>query len=157
MTDAKSSNHFFRQNYRPFLLAACLSVAVWLKFTYPQLTFINISVDRRTALQIATKYLAQKRHVTLPQYHNEEVFADDGSTDQYLQKALGFEKEVAFLKEHDLELFSWKVLFFRENEKEQYYVEVSAATGEVTAFNHSIKDTDSRRFINQDEARRKAS
>ena len=137
MSDVNSSYKLTTKNYLWFLLAAGLSLVVWWKFTYPQLTFIDLSVDRYQALKIAQQYLSEERKVDLQEYHHAVIFSDDSGADQYLQKSLGFQKAVDFLKENNLELFFWRIRFFRENEKEQYYVEVSAATGEVTALSTS--------------------
>lgn len=149
-------NKSYVRLYLRFFLAACLSMAVWWQFSYPQLSIINLSIHRNTALQIAEAFLAKEQKINPKDYLHAIVFKDASGADQYLQKSLGYDKEIAFLKEHDLEFFFWKIRFFKENEKEQYFVVVSAATGEVTAFSHNIKDTDAKPFVSKDAARKKA-
>lgn len=145
-----------RKTWSCFFLVALLSVAIWYKFTYPQFSFIDLSVDRAKASQIARGYLTRERGVNVNQYKQATVFIGRRSADRYLQKALGFKNELKFLKKYNYELFFWRTRFFRENEKEQYYVTVSAATGEITAFIHDIKDTDSRPFQDEETAKEKA-
>src|SRR3989338_7282523 len=139
-----------------FLLASLISMAVWFQFTYPQLSLINLSVGRNQALAIATKYLQDERGVDLKNYRHATIFSSSDGADRYLQKSIGFQKEIKFLKDHNLEFFFWSARFFRENEKEQYYVSMSAATGEITDFAHVIKDTDARPFVNQETAKHTA-
>lgn len=139
-----------------FILAAVLSAVVWFIFTYPQLSFINLSVGRSQALKIAEAYLREEYGVDPGSFRHATIFATSDSTDQYLQKSLGFKKEIQFLKEHNYEFFFWHVRFFREYEKEQYGVAISAATGEVVGFGHAIKETDARPFLEKEAAKQKA-
>src|SRR4051812_20436370 len=90
-----------------FFIFALLSTAIWFKLTYPQLSFINLSVTRNQALKIAQQYLKEERGVDLKNYNRATVFSDSDPTDLFLQKSIGFKKEIKFLKEHGLEFFFW--------------------------------------------------
>jgi len=138
-----------------FIAAAVLSAAVWFIFTYPQLSFINLSVGRKQALEIAEGYM-RERGFDPDTYQHATIFSSLDSVDQYLQKAIGFKREIQFFKEHDLELFHWYIRFFRENEKEQFGIAVSAATGEIVEYTRSIKDTDARPFLEREVSQQKA-
>lgn len=138
-----------------FLISAAASLAVWLKFTYPSFSFAKLSVDRPAARAAAQTYL-KERGVDPSSYRSATVFTGASFSDQYLQKALGFEGELNFLREHHFELFFWKVRFFRENEKEEYHVTVSAATGEVLGALHEISESDARPDVGEEAARQTA-
>lgn len=144
-----------RKNWLWFISASLISIALWRVLTYPQFAFVHLAIDRNTAKHIAEDYLAREREVDLTPYRRATVFSSASGVDKYLQKAIGFRREIRFLTEHDYELFFWTTRFFRENEKEEYSVTVSAATGEVTAFSHRIKDGDARPARSQAESRDK--
>jgi hypothetical protein len=136
-----------------FVFGAFISFLVWLQFTYPRLSVIDLSIDRDQAVNIARNYLTGELKVNLLLYQTAAIFVAASASDQYLQRAIGYQNELAFLREHDFELFHWRVRFFKEQEKEQYYVTVSAATGEVTQFDHSIDANAAREETSQDKAR----
>lgn len=127
------------------LLAAVAGVffAAWLKFGYPQLAAIDLSVGRRQAVRQAEQFLG-KRGVDCGRYRKIVVFDSDEWSDTYLQKTLGPAQEEVFFRDHGYELFSWKVRFFRQFEKEEYVVEVSPSSGRIIAFEHKIPDTEER-------------
>jgi hypothetical protein len=145
--------NFAKNIWFKFALGAFISFLVWLQFTYPQLALIDLSIERNQALQIAKAYLADELKVDVDSYQTATIFVSAGAADQYLQRAIGYHKEILFLQEHNVELFHWRIRFFREQEKEQYYVTVSAATGEVTQFDHSIEASAARKDTSQDAAR----
>lgn len=148
-----NKKNILTRSFLSFFLAALLSVAIWFQFTYPQLSFIDLSVSRDKAYKIAEQYLRLERGVDTKTYRHATIFSDADGADRYLQKSIGFKKEIEFLKEHKLEFFAWSVRFFREDEKEQYYVGVSAGTGEILGFSHSIKDTEARPFVEKETAK----
>lgn len=137
------------------ILAALLSTGVWYQFAYPSFSFIDLSVDRREAVRSARHYL-QEKDVTVDEYHTSAIFKSGDSTDHYLQKALGFKEEKAFLRRHDISLFYWAVRFFQENEKEEHRVTINAANGRVEGYTHVIKETDARETVDEETARQKA-
>ncbi|MFH1360805.1 MAG: CPBP family glutamic-type intramembrane protease [Candidatus Omnitrophota bacterium] len=136
-----------------FLVCAILSAAVWYALSYPEFSFVELAIDRKEATNIAKAFLTDKRGIDPSAFQDVAVFTGDHAADQYLQKTLGIKKEREFLAQHDFDLFLWVVRFFRENEKEEYRLSVSASTGEITSFKHIIADTDKREDISQDQAR----
>jgi len=135
-----------------FIAATFLSIVLWYRFTYPQFAFIDLSINKKTAVNIAKTYLSQERGVDVPAYQTAVVFVGAADADRYLQKALGFDKSIEFIKEHNLEYFFWKVRFYKENEQEEYRLTISAATGEITNFKHTILDSEARPEIPEAEA-----
>lgn len=145
--------HIPRKHWLWFVFLSLFSFGVWFQLTYPQFSFIKLAVSRQQALAIARDYLIRLDHTDPSRYTQAVIFNSDDNSDRFLQKAVGFKRETAFLKQHHYEFFSWTVRFFRENEKEEYLVTVSAATGQVTGFVHKIKESDSRPERSQRESR----
>ncbi|MFA5261582.1 MAG: CPBP family intramembrane glutamic endopeptidase [Candidatus Omnitrophota bacterium] len=115
-----------------------------------------MTINKTTAVDIAKTYLSDELLVDVPSYHNAVIFVGSANADRYLQKALGFDKSIEFIKKHGLEYFFWKVRFYKENEQEEYRLTISAATGEITNFKHTILDSDSRPEISEPEAQERA-
>ncbi|OGX26064.1 MAG: hypothetical protein A3D10_06550 [Omnitrophica WOR_2 bacterium RIFCSPHIGHO2_02_FULL_48_11] len=137
-----------------FIVLALFSAFAWYQFSYPFFKTIDLTVDRTKALSIAKDYLKQ-RDVDAPAFRTATAFVIDRRSDKYLQKTIGWEAEQKFLKEHNFELFFWRVRFFRENEKEEYLLSVSSKTGEVTGLRHVIEDTAKRSLLTRDAAHQK--
>ena len=125
------------------VLIAVLSIFSWYKFEYHRYNFVDLSLDRKKALARAGSYLGS---LGLPHggYSKAIVFTTDSLADIYLQKTIGPQEEESFLKRYNFELFYWKVRFFKQFQKEEFVVWVSAKSGEILGFNHIIRDTDSR-------------
>lgn len=143
-----------RTRWVTFSLLSALSLFIWFQFTYPQFVFINLSVDRSQALTIAQKYLTAMRG-NPNTFQTAVVFAADKGTDQYLQKSIGFKKLKEFVEDNDYDLFFWIVRFFKEGQKEEFRLNISSKTGQVTAFKHTIEDTAKRDFVSKEEAQRR--
>ena len=129
-----------RKTWLQFFAFSFLAVGIWFCFTYPQLLFINLSIDRPRAVEIARRFMIWDRGISpadLALYQHAAIFVGSSNSDRYLQKSVGFRRELEFLREHDYELFLWSVRFFKEDQKEEYYLTLSAATGEVTDFSMS--------------------
>ncbi len=144
-----------RQTWLLFTALSILSFILWLRFSYPQLEFVNFSIDRAKAAGIAQDYL-RARQEDPARFRAATVFSVDGEADRYLQHTIGFAGLIEFIQKYDFDLFYWVVRFFRENEKEGYKVLVSSATGEVISFQHTIDDSAAREPLKREEARRKA-
>lgn len=148
-----------RKTWLQFFAFSFLAVVVWFCFTYPQLTFINLSIDRPRAVEIARRFMIRDRGISpadLASYQHAAIFVGSSNSDRYLQKAVGFRRELEFLREHDYELFLWSVRFFKEDQKEEYYLTLSAATGEVTDFSHVIDESVSRPDQTEEQAQARA-
>jgi len=127
------------------ILAAILAGWSWFFLAFPQLCFLDLSVDRSRALNIAKNYLQHELRVDTSQYRTAAIFVAASPSDIYLQNAIGFKEELAFFKRYDYELFFWKIRFFRELEQEEYRLLLSSATGEVTDYIHIIKQNAARK------------
>ncbi|MEW6074826.1 MAG: CPBP family intramembrane glutamic endopeptidase [Candidatus Omnitrophota bacterium] len=122
---------------------ALIAFQVWLALGYPEFAFVDLSVDRKKAIEKAQAYLLQ-RAVNPAGYTKAVTFLTDDWSDRYLQKTVGFKGEKEFIQRHGFELFSWKVRFFKELSKEEYTVAVSPKTGAIIGFKHLIEDTEPR-------------
>ncbi len=138
-----------------FTLLAIIAATIWLRFSFPQLSFINLSVDRTEALTIAEEFLSsQQKNIT--DYTSAVVFRIDDHANQYLQKNVGMDGLRDFIKTHSFDLFYWHIRFFKENQKEEYVLSVSSKTGEVLSFKHIIDENVAAAEISKEEARQKA-
>ncbi len=144
-----------RRTWGLFLILAAVSVWLWLRLTYPQMAFIDLSVDRGEAYRISESFL-RKAGGRPEAWIHATVFSSDRSADRYLQRALGFRKALDFIRKHDFEFFFWTTRFFRPGKQEEYRVVVSAATGEVVAFKHILDSSAVRPEIGVEEARAEA-
>ena len=145
-----------RAHWFIFIFLAVLGALAWLKFTYPQFALLDSRISRAEALKIAEDYLTNTRGEKSATYQRAIVFISDIDADRYLQKTLGFKGELDFIKKNDFDLFLWLVRFFKENQKEEYRLTVSASTGQITSFQHIIDDTAKRDAIDDDKAKEKA-
>ena len=142
-----------RRHWLIFVFLTVISVLTWLKFTYPQFALLDSRINRSQALKIAEKYLTNTRHEKSTAYQKAIVFISDIDADRYLQKTLGFKNELTFIKKNDFDLFLWLVRFFKENQKEEYRLTVSASTGQITSFQHIIDDTAKRETVDDEKAK----
>jgi len=125
-----------------FILLALVSLGAWHKLEYSRFSFIDLSVDKKEALSRASLYLSSCG-VNPQDYLSAVTFYTEDRSDRYLQKTLGAKSE-KFMQEHKLELFAWQVRFFKERQKEEYVLRISAQSGEVLAFSHLIEDVEAR-------------
>ena len=103
-----------RRTWFLFFGLSSLSLAIWLYLSYPQLAFLNLSVNREKALSIAKGYLRTKGAVA-ENYQTSIVFGMDSGPNRYLQKTIKFDGLKKFIKEHDFDLFYWIIRFFKEH------------------------------------------
>lgn len=138
-----------------FGIAAVISLIFWYKFEYPHFTFVDLSVNKQTALIKAEAYLNGKG-IDTSQYVKAIVFETDDWPDRYLQKTIGLKAEEEFIKQNAYELFSWRVRFFKEFQKEEYVLNISCKSGGILGFSHSIEDIEPRESLDKESARQKA-
>lgn len=130
-----------KKSWTFYVVLSVVALGLWLRFGYPEFSFIDLSVSRNNALEIAEQYLSDNKKINPQDYHHAIILNAETATDRYLQKTLGFNRAVAFLKENDLNLFFWLVRFFKEGEKEEYFVAISASTGEIIHDQHLVEET----------------
>jgi len=134
-----------------FILISILCFGIWLKFSYSQFSFVDLSVNKNEALKRAESYLNALGQDT-NSYSRAVVFSVDGWADRYLQKTIGLKQEEEFIKKYNYELFYWKVRFFKQFQKEEYIIQVSPRSGEILSFRHLIEDIASRPMVEKNAA-----
>jgi len=144
-----------RITWTKFFIFSLISMAIWIKFSYPQLAMTNILIDRKQAVEISKNYLKEKGTVDVESFQTATVFRMDSGANRYLQKTVGFEGLKAFIQEHDFNIFFWVIRFFKENEKEEYFFTVEAAKGEIIGYRRIIDENAARKEVSKDEAREK--
>ena len=137
-----------------FLILSFLSVTLWYKLSYPSLAFVQLSVDKNKAVKSAEDYLRSKGY-DISGYKTAVIFGFDDATNRYLEKTIGFEKLKQFLRKHDFDMFFWIIRLFKEGEKEEFRLTVSAKKKEIISFKHIIEETAHRRGISKQEAQEK--
>jgi len=125
-----------------FVFLAIISLGVWYKLEYSHLAFIDLSVNKKEAISRAHSYLVSCG-VNPKDYITAVTFYTDDWSDRYLQRTLGVKSE-KFMQEHRLGLFAWQVRFFKDNQKEEYALRISAQSGDTLAFTHFIEDIEAR-------------
>lgn len=137
-----------------FGLLALVSLGIWHRLEYPHLSFIDLSVDKKEAVSRARSYLTDCG-VDPKDYLTAVIFYTDDWSDRYLQRTLGLASG-KFIREQRLELFAWQVRFFKERQKEEYVLRISAQSGKVLAFSHLIEDIEARDTLDKATAEKKA-
>jgi len=135
-----------RKRWLLYLAISLIAIGLWLRLGYPEFSFVDISISKARALTAAQNYLS-KQHLDPKEYRQAIVLATDNSTDLYLQRTLGFQREVAFLEKHNFNLFQWVIRFFKEGEKEEYLISVDASKGNIVSYHHVIEETAAREEI----------
>ncbi|MCA9408498.1 MAG: CPBP family intramembrane metalloprotease [Candidatus Omnitrophica bacterium] len=141
-----------KKSWISFFILAVISFAVWFQFSYPQLAFLNLQINKDHASKIANQYL-QSKGINPSSYYSAIKFETADSADRFLQKTLGFSQLNKFVHAEEFDMFYWKVRFFRENEKEEFRINVSSKTGEVILFKHIIDDQAAFAVIERDTAK----
>jgi len=136
---------------------AFIGACSWILLSLGRYQMMDVRVDRAQAIHLAKEYLDQRLGVKIDGYQQVAIFAIDTGADRYLQRTLGVEAGREFLKNYDLDLFYWKVRFFKEGQKEEWRVVLSAKTAQIIGFAHTIADTDKTADLTPESAQAKAS
>ena len=100
-----------------FFLLTILALLTWFNLTYPQLAFINLSINRKQAEHIAENYL-KARLINTAAYRKASAFNSMDEFNKYMQRTVGFDCLKQFVKNHYLYIFYLTIRFFKENQKE---------------------------------------
>ncbi|MDD5130580.1 MAG: CPBP family intramembrane metalloprotease [Candidatus Omnitrophica bacterium] len=138
-----------------FVLLAILSFGFWYKLEYPRFSFVNLAVNKQQALLEADNYLRAKG-IDTKTYSKAIVFDSDERFNRYLQHAAGLKAEEEFIGRHDFDLFRWLIRFFKEFQKEEYFVYLSPRSGKIIEFVHIIEDIEPRIDLGKEAAKQKA-
>lgn len=139
---------------RDWIVGSFLALAgglLWWQFSYSQLLFPNVAIDRRQAQTISREFIAGQGR-DLAGFRTASVLLVDETSNRYLQKTLGFSGLENFIRKYDYQIFFWLVRFFQTESKEEFLVTVAPATGEVIGYRHLIEDTEARPSIGRDNA-----
>lgn len=134
-----------------FSISALISLFLWLKFSYPQFVFLDLSVSKNDALQIAQQYLHQN-HYSTDHYKTISSFDADENANKFLQKTIGADAIKAFILQNNFDLFYWKIRTYKEGEPEEFNLGVSPRTGKIIFFHHMLKENAARDFISKEVA-----
>lgn len=135
-----------------FILVAIFFAALWLKLEYPLFSIVDIHFSQKEAKEKAESFL-DSLGADIKGYKEVVVFDYEDWADRYLQRTIGIKDADKFIKNHDIELFFWKVRFFKELRKEEYNLRISTKTGEVLAFKHFMEDVTPKNTVGKDSAR----
>jgi membrane protease YdiL (CAAX protease family) len=138
-----------------FILVALSGFGLWYKFGYPQFSFVDLSCDKRQAVEKAQNYL-EAYGVKTEGYLRSVIFRSDDLADTYLQKTLGQQGQKGFISQQGYEFFSWRVRFFKEFQKEEYLLDISPKSGKILSFRHLIEDIEPRLTLPKEIAKKKA-
>jgi membrane protease YdiL (CAAX protease family) len=129
-----------KKKWFTYLALSLLALGLWLRLGYREFSFVDLSISKLKALKTAQEYLSAQG-VDVKEYKHVLVLATDDAADRYLQKTLGFQEELAFLKKYNFSLFHWVIRFFKEGQKEEYRVTIDSSRGNVVSSSHTIEDT----------------
>ncbi|MCD4781895.1 MAG: CPBP family intramembrane metalloprotease [Candidatus Omnitrophica bacterium] len=128
-----------------YVALTIISIVIWYQFTFPQLCLVQNNIDRPQALENAKVFIQYHYpDMDIEDYSSASIFEREWVAIRYLQKTLGFKSMQQFVKENNFDLFFWVVRFFKENQKEEFRLSVSATTGQVIAFKHTIDNNAAR-------------
>lgn len=144
-----------KKSWAFFILLAVVFFIVWLKLGYPQFKIVDLVIDKKQALEISKKYLSSEGF-DISKYKTAVVFEADQYSDVFLQKTLGSLNVEKFSNLHDIQLFTWKVRFFKSLQKEEFLLWINPKTGQIISYNHLIEDIEKRPTLNKEIARQKA-
>jgi predicted RNA-binding protein with PUA domain len=126
------------QTFLLYIVMALIAGASWTAYTYPQLSFIKLSIDRNAALDVAGGFL-KARGFDPSAYTQTAVYRQDNSSILFLQRTIGIDNIREYAERNDIDLFYWSVRYFRPKEKEELRVLIDSSEGKVIGFAHEIE------------------
>jgi hypothetical protein len=118
--------------------------------TYPTAA-IELKVPKEKAVGISRDFL-QSLNLNLEKFSWAVVFSSSNNQTLYLQSVIGVENTNSLVKKDNFFWF-WSVRWFRELEKEEFWVGINPETGKVEHFSHDILDEAEGRNLSAEEAR----
>ncbi len=111
---------------------------------------IRLNVNRKEAVKIAKTFI-QTQGFDLSDFDRTIVFKSDYYASIYLQKTQGMEKLNKLVGE-GIPIWFWRVRWFKDLEKEGFFVDISPLTGEIVYYRHAVLDDDVGANITKSEA-----
>ncbi|MBU0549301.1 MAG: CPBP family intramembrane metalloprotease [Candidatus Omnitrophica bacterium] len=112
---------------------------------------IDIQVDKKEAVEKAARFI-NELGFDLAGYDKTVIFHSDYYASVYLQKTQGI-KETNRLIREGVPVWFWRVRYFKELEKEGFYVDVDPASGEIVNFYYSLLEDKQGANLSEREAR----
>ncbi|MFT5387824.1 MAG: hypothetical protein ACI9E5_000959, partial [Candidatus Omnitrophota bacterium] len=125
------------------IVLSILSIAVWFKCTFVQLSFLDLSVNRSQALTVAQDLLKQS-NIDYTQYKTATAFSFDQKANQFLQKNVGISGLRSFIDTYNFDMFYWIVRFYKEQEKEEHQVVISSKSAQVISYFIKLDENEAR-------------
>ena len=138
-----------------FISISIISLSLWFRFSYPQLAFTNLSIDRNQALQMAKNYL-KENNINPSEFKSTTIFEITNEANRYLQRTIGFDGLTKFVKEHHFDMFYWIIRFFKESENDSHLFIISSSTGKIISYRHYLNENVVIKPIDKDKALQKA-
>ncbi len=154
----KMKRNFFKKkkitSTHLWLWAGAIGLAIFIGFneyTFPEAT-VDIKLSKKEVLQRADDFL-RAQGFKAEGYQKTIIF--DACSPVYLQKTQGLERTLELLKE-EVPCFSWEVRYFKELEKEGFYLGLDPSNGKLVYFHHGLMDDASGAHLSQGEAKTRA-
>ncbi len=118
--------------------------------TYPTAA-VDLEISRNRAVELSADFL-KGLGLKLEKFTPTVIFYKQDNQALYLQSVLGIKKTNQFIREDNF-LWVWSVRWFRELEKEEFWVGMDPATGKIAHFRHSVLDETEGKSLSPEEAR----
>lgn len=138
-----------------WVLSGLLGLTIFIGFnqyTFPEAT-VDIKLSKEEIFRRSEEFIKSQGFET-EGYDKAIIF--DACSPIYLQKTEGLDRTLEILKEKEIPCFSWQVRYFKELEKEGFYVGLDPSDGKVTYFQHALMDDAQGDRLSREEAQKKA-
>lgn len=115
---------------------------------------LKINLSRKQAIKRAGE-VVKARGFDISGYDKAVIFISDSSAVTYLQKTLGIKRANELIRS-EIPAYGWQVRFFKELQKEAFWVQIDPADGKMLGFTHSLLDEAAGGDLPEEEARRLA-
>jgi len=121
-----------------WIIAGLAGFFIFLRFydsAFPQAS-LKISLSRKDAVNIAKQYLSLQGF-NIKGFDKAVLFYGDFEDSVYLQKTQGIKKTNEYIAS-GIPIWFWQVRFFKELDKEGFYLWIDPTTGKVNRFQYNI-------------------
>jgi len=115
---------------------------------------IDITLTREDAFKKAFAFV-KGQGFALEGFDKTVIFSSDSNASIYLQKTRGIKKSNELIRD-EIPVWFWRVRWFKELEKEGFYLDINPSSGEIVRFSHFVPENEEGENLTQDEARRLA-
>ncbi len=137
-----------------WLISGITGLAIFILFfnhAFP-VASIDLRLSKKELLEKASGFIA-RQGFSLKGFDRALVFDSDYYASVYLQKTQGIKKSNKLIRE-GIPVWFWNVRWFKELEKEGFFVALDPATGEIVGFNYSVLDDAEGKKLSLAQARR---